>query len=223
MRGLAAVLLALWMSSAGAQNIGSFVGSVVAKWSDDGRTMTLVEPFAYVDPTGTRWDAPSGASVDGASIPQFAWSIIGGPFEGKYRNSSVIHDVACVEKRRPWEAVHHAFYTGMLASGVSSVKAKVMYAAVYHFGPRWTEQREIRQITSQTTEQRSRVNIGIGAPVCIVVPRTSTPIETVVKINVPPPPQTLSREAFGRLEKEIEGREASATGGVTLEEIRQYK
>jgi hypothetical protein len=50
----------------------------------------------------------------------------------------VIHDVACVEKKRPWNMVHENFYYGMLASGVEPPRAKVMYAAVYHFGPRWS-------------------------------------------------------------------------------------
>jgi hypothetical protein len=100
--------------------------------------MKLVEPFAYIDPTGERWDAPVGAVVDGASIPRFAWTAIGGPFEGSYRDASVIHDVGCVEQSRPWQAVHRMFFTAMLASGVELLKAKIMYAAVYHFGPRWS-------------------------------------------------------------------------------------
>jgi hypothetical protein len=68
-----------------------------------------------------------------------AWTFIGGPFEGLYRNPSVIHDVACVQRRHPWYAVHRAFYSAMLAAGVDLVKAKIMYAAVYHLGPRWDD------------------------------------------------------------------------------------
>ena len=41
------------------------------------------------------WTAPKGAKVDGASIPQLFWTPIGGPFEGKYRYASVIHDTEC--------------------------------------------------------------------------------------------------------------------------------
>jgi len=216
------LLLSMLAQSAWAQTFGTFVGDVVAKWNDDGRTMTLTEPFAYLDPTGSRWEAPKGTTVDGASIPQFAWSIIGGPFEGNYRNSSVIHDVACVEKKRPWELVHQTFYTGMLASGVSTVKAKVMYAAVYHFGPRWPVQQVIRHVTTQTIEQRSCINIGIGPPICIAIPRTSQPVETVIRIDVPPAPQTLTREAFDRLSAEIEGKEISVEP-LSLDQIREFK
>jgi hypothetical protein len=58
-----------------------FVGRVLAEWLPDGRNMRLEEPFEYVDAGGRRWPVPKGISVDGASIPQVFWSIIGGPFE----------------------------------------------------------------------------------------------------------------------------------------------
>lgn len=59
-----------------------------------------------------------------------------------YRDASVIHDVACVARTRPWREVHETFYFAMRASGVGEVQAKVMYAAVYHFGPRWPDPRK---------------------------------------------------------------------------------
>lgn len=99
--------------------------------------MVLLQPFEFIDPKGNHWLAPKGSVVDGASIPQFAWSVIGGPFEGLYRSASVIHDVACDKKSKPWNLVHEVFYQAMIASGVNLTKAKIMYAAVYHFGPRW--------------------------------------------------------------------------------------
>ena len=116
---------------------GYFDGRVVAAWHDDGRDMALVEPFAYVDAAEVRWDAPAGAVVNGASIPRPFWSLIGGPFEGRFRNASVVHDVACVERIRPWRQVHRMFYEACRCGRVGIVKAKTMYYAVYHFGPRW--------------------------------------------------------------------------------------
>jgi len=117
---------------------GRFEGSVVARWGDDGRDMTLVEPFAYVDPHAARWDAPAGSVVNGASIPRAFWSLIGGPFEGKFRNASVVHDVACETREQPWQRVHRMFYEACRCGGVAVAKAKMMYYAVYHFGPRWS-------------------------------------------------------------------------------------
>jgi hypothetical protein len=116
---------------------GRFEGQVVARWEDDGRTMTLMEPFAYVDPRETRWPAPVGSVVNGASIPRAFWSLIGGPFSGEFRDASVVHDVACETRDRPWRAVHRMFYEACRCGGVGAVTAKTMYYAVFHYGPRW--------------------------------------------------------------------------------------
>ncbi|MEI7782021.1 MAG: DUF1353 domain-containing protein [Planctomycetota bacterium] len=116
---------------------GSFEGRVSAEWHDDGRAMTLIAPFAYFDPAAVRWLAPSGSVVNGASIPRAFWSVIGGPFEGRFRNASVVHDVACEERSRPWRQVHRMFYEACRCGRTNVVQAKIMYYAVYHFGPRW--------------------------------------------------------------------------------------
>jgi hypothetical protein len=83
---------------------------------------------------------------------------MGGPFSGQYRNASVIHDVACVQRTRPWKVVHKAFYNAMKASGVSNRLANIMYGAVYHFGPRWeTEQGISRGITLSKKPSKTQV------------------------------------------------------------------
>jgi hypothetical protein len=112
--------------------------------------MEVVEPFSFWQILGAdlrnklktkretlEWAVPSGAKVDGASIPRGLWTIFGAPFTGKYRKASVVHDHFCDSKTRPWEATHRAFYDAMLASGEDIVRAKLMYYAVYRFGPRW--------------------------------------------------------------------------------------
>jgi hypothetical protein len=116
---------------------GLFDGDVVARWEDDGREMTLVEDFAYVDPRQVRWAAAAGSVVNGASIPRAFWSLIGGPFEGRFRKASVVHDVACVTRERRWQDVHRMFHDACRCGGVGAAKAATMYYAVYHFGPRW--------------------------------------------------------------------------------------
>lgn len=116
---------------------GTFTGRVATEWLADGRRMRLLESFSFTDPHGIRWDAPAGWVVDGASIPQQAWSTIGGPFEGIYRNASVIHDVACDKRDRPWTDAAWVFHEAMLASGVHPAQAQIMFAAVWGFGPKW--------------------------------------------------------------------------------------
>lgn len=116
---------------------GKFEGRVVAEWADDNRNMTLTRDFAYIDASGKRWTAPKGTVVDGASIPKVFWSVIGSPFEGPYRNASVVHDIGCEEQTESWEDVHRMFHDACRCGGASSQKAKMLYWAVYNFGPRW--------------------------------------------------------------------------------------
>lgn len=118
---------------------GSFRGRVVAEWLASGRDMKLAEPFEYIAADGTSWPVPAGTIVDGASIPRVFWSIIGGPFEGLYREPSVVHDYYCDVRTRPCQAVHSVFFEAMLTSGVPDSRAWLMYKAVSEFGPTWTE------------------------------------------------------------------------------------
>jgi len=137
-----AVLGATALASAVHAQGGQFSGNPIVILNDDGRTLTLTQPFSYKDFAGVTWKVPAGKRVDGASIPQPFWTFIGGPLEGKYRNASIIHDYYCDEKTRPWRDVHRIFYEGMLTGGVEKTQAKLMYYAVYKFGPRW----DIRKI-----------------------------------------------------------------------------
>jgi hypothetical protein len=116
---------------------GYYTGEPVTKWNPDGRTMTLLTELRYTDPHGEVWVAPIGSVVDGASIPRYLWSIMGGPFEGKYRNASVLHDVAYGEHNRPSWDCDRMFYNAMRCSGVSAGEAKTMYYALYKFGHHW--------------------------------------------------------------------------------------
>jgi hypothetical protein len=124
-------------SASGASKWGYFNGEPVTKWNRDGRTMTLLTELRYTDPTGFVWVAPIGSVVDGASIPRYLWTTMGGPFEGKYRNASVLHDVAYGQRKRPWQDCDRMFYYAMRCSGVNAVQAKTMFYALYRFGHHW--------------------------------------------------------------------------------------
>jgi Protein of unknown function (DUF1353) len=116
---------------------GYYSGEPETRWNADGRTMTLLSELRYTDPHGLAWVAPAGSIVDGASIPRSLWSVMGGPFEGKYRNASVLHDVAYEQRNRPWQDCDRMFYNAMRCSGVSAVEAKTMFYALYRFGHHW--------------------------------------------------------------------------------------
>lgn len=116
---------------------GYYSGPVETRWDTDGRTMTLLNELRYTDPKGVVWIAPAGSVIDGASIPRSLWSFMGGPFEGKYRNASVLHDVAYDQKNKPPAVVDRMFYNAMRCSGVGVVEAKTMYYSLLRFGRHW--------------------------------------------------------------------------------------
>jgi len=117
---------------------GDFSGLPEAEWIGDGRNMRLLQDFVYTDASGKQWSAPKGSVVDGASIPKVLWSFVGGPFEGIYRDASVVHDVACDKQTAPWGDVHVMFYWACRCGGVDELLAKILFSAVWHFGPRWS-------------------------------------------------------------------------------------
>ena len=131
---------------------GYYTGHVEARWENDGRSMTLLSELRYVDPDGVVWTAPAGAQVDGASIPRSLWSFMGGPFEGRYRNASVLHDVAYDQHTRSWQQCDRMFYNAMRCSGVSAAEAKTMYFALYKFGRHWKEPRAFAGAVARSEE-----------------------------------------------------------------------
>jgi Protein of unknown function (DUF1353) len=116
---------------------GKFVGTVKTEWIDNSSEMTLLEDFTYVGPNNVEWKCPKGSKIDGASIPQFLWTVIGSPYTGLYRRASVPHDVACQERTRSSDEVHLMFYNACVAAGCSETDAKVLYAGVLIGGPDW--------------------------------------------------------------------------------------
>lgn len=140
--GIAIGLVAMaagWLDWSGVTsgNFGKFPRPPVVELLDSGRELRLLEDFAYIDPHGTVWSAPKDAVVDGASIPQAFWTFTGGPLEGKFRNASIVHDVACDRMAVPSDKVHQMFYDACRCGGVPENEAKILFAAVYHFGPQW--------------------------------------------------------------------------------------
>ena len=212
-----------------ASEAGKFSGPVISKWNEDGRTMTLVEDLTYFDPAGRKWTAPKGHVVNGASIPQVAWTFIGGPFEGKYRDSSVIHDVGCDKKWSTWEVVHEVFYMGMITSGVEEWRAKVMYAAVYHLGPRWERNVQVSGIPAvQTPVARQRALEGAAPGSTAEVLSVSPPINfpaggqttSTFVVRVSPPQRQMTETQFKALQAEIESAAKSGEPIRSLESIR---
>jgi Protein of unknown function (DUF1353) len=178
------ILLALFVPACAAQQptgvreyFGQFLDTLRGVFDPDAKPRPLFilgSDFRFVDPNGNQWKAPAGIRVDGASIPQAFWSVIGGPFEGAYLNASVIHDHYCRTKERTAHDTHRNFYYGMRATQVPDWKATAMYWAVSTFGPSWKLERRIS--LSQTCTEATPS----GGSTC-----TTTPTVTVSVVEIP--------------------------------------
>lgn len=126
--------------------------------SGPNRNVRVLEDFTFTQAAdGTVWNAPSGSLVDGASIPQVLWSFVGSPFTGDYFYASIVHDVACDARIRPWRQVHYMFYQACLAGGTAPLRAKLMYLAVRTFGPRWLSPSLARLASAAAQPRASRL------------------------------------------------------------------
>lgn len=125
---------------------GRFTAPIRTQWENGGRKMILLDEVHYIDKHGRDWVAPKFSCIDGASIPQSLWSMVGGPYEGLYRAASVIHDVEC--DREPhtatWQDAAKVFYEAMRCCGVPEKRAKWMYAAVHDYGPTWPDPKPVQ-------------------------------------------------------------------------------
>ncbi|ARD45128.1 DUF1353 domain-containing protein [Colwellia sp. PAMC 21821] len=203
---------------AATEYFGEYKGKVKTEWLDTNRKMKLLSDFSFTDPNGMIWLAPKNRDIDGASIPKLVWSFIGSPFSGKYRNASVIHDIACEDKIRTWESVHLAFYYAMRASGVNSVKAKVMYAVVYHAGPRWPHKKLV--LTKEKQVVRSKHVFDNSESQNNSVQKwmvDEIPAEYETKL-IEPPKKNLSDEDLSLLITQIE----NSSNELTIEDIQNF-
>jgi hypothetical protein len=137
---------------------GEFLDPLKVDLDPGGYRMILQTDYRFKDSEGNTWTAKKGSTIDGASIPQVFWSIIGGPLDGPFRNASVIHDYYCVTRMESWQATHKVFYNGMRANNVGEAKALAMYYAVLAFGPRWGLQARNKSVC---TDNNGKIECGI--------------------------------------------------------------
>ena len=100
----------------------------------------------FVDARPSKWLAPKNTLTDGASIPTIFLAAVGNPRSKEFINAATMHDAYCgigneslpQYHSETWQNVHRMFYDALRVSGTPPNKAKIMYAAVYLGGPRWT-------------------------------------------------------------------------------------
>ena len=109
----------------------------------------LRNPLRYTDADGTGWladkrdpatsDALLSGTTDGASIPAFAQSLVGKPFDPSYIKAAVIHDHYMYKENRVrgWWPVQRVFYDMLKDLGVPEDKAQIMYLGVLVGSAKW--------------------------------------------------------------------------------------
>ena len=131
------------ITTSGTVSNNAFKGIIQAEFvlptkpDDNFRDMKLLNSFGYVDPRGVSWDVPVGYITNGASVPWGLWNIVGGPYDGPYRDAAVVHDYYYEFRTRTWEDTHRMFYEASIARGVSENRASIMYAGLLVGADRW--------------------------------------------------------------------------------------
>ncbi len=112
----------------------------------------LAEDFGFIDKNGIGWQADKGDKTDGASIPKWAQRFVGVPFTPEYLKASVLHDhySKSVRPVRGWFETQRMFHEVLLASGVSSKRAAVLYAGVLLGSGKWITRIEGRPCEAGT-------------------------------------------------------------------------
>ena len=77
---------------------------------------------------------------DGATIPRFFWRLIGPNTDNQFLVAALVHDVLCLNHKYidyDRELSSKVFRALLIASGVSEVKANIMYTAVDTYQKFW--------------------------------------------------------------------------------------
>lgn len=116
-------------------NDPEFIGDLKTLWLPNGRDMVVLERFGYRDENNEWWWCEPGDVINGASIPRFAWSLIGSPYVGKYRRATALHDSGYIHRDpRGRKAVDKMMLSASKTDGVWLLKRRAMYRTVRLFG-----------------------------------------------------------------------------------------
>lgn len=113
--------------------MSSFTSPLIVKHLN-GKDWEVMQEFTYkVSNSTVMITVPVGYITDFASIPRFAWPIIGHP-AGKHGKAAVIHDYLYSTKQFSRKRSDRIFCEAMKVLKVSNFKRQTMYYAVRWFG-----------------------------------------------------------------------------------------
>ncbi len=108
--------------------------SLVSMPDENGEVTLMEEVSVTIHP---RWTEviPKGFKFDGASIPRFAWSVVGHPFSGKLVRGAMVHDWLYRTGSSGHRAIADAVFLHLLKEDKVAVWRRwVIYLSVRFFG-----------------------------------------------------------------------------------------
>lgn len=136
------IVFAVFSGLALAADKGRFHGKVILEWVDDSpfiATMRLVEEFSFQQANGKSWVVPAQTNLDGRFAPPLFTRLMGHPFEGGFRKTSIVYDYVVKDMTQPWPEAQRMFYEASVVEGVLPIEAKVIYMLMNAGGVRWAE------------------------------------------------------------------------------------
>jgi hypothetical protein len=136
---LACLVSTLAITGAHGIEQGGFEGRVVVEWLDDAfvPSMRTVEDFGFRQTTGKLWKVAPGQVFDGKGMPPLFNDLVGPPYEGRFRKSSMVYESATQRMVEKWDDAQRMFFEASMAEGVAPQDAKVMYLLLVLQGSRW--------------------------------------------------------------------------------------
>lgn len=100
-------------------------------WIKNTDTIILERDLVYYDNRSKQvFVIPVGFISDGASIPQFLWSVMGHPFQADVRKAAVLHDFLYRHQVVRRKVADQMFYDALCEEGLNENKAQMFYAGV---------------------------------------------------------------------------------------------
>ncbi|MBK8457306.1 MAG: DUF1353 domain-containing protein [Phyllobacteriaceae bacterium] len=154
MRGIFVAILLLYSYAASAQTFygrfekesGDFTAqlNITRQKNGNKNSVQFNEEIVFFDSNNFLWKTPRNQLSDGASIPQYAKSLVGGSLDGPYVIPAYLHDYYCCMRIRNDSDTHWMFYESMMAmENIKSWHGYIMYLAVKLLGPKWTVTKKI--------------------------------------------------------------------------------
>lgn len=110
-------------------------GPLRVLFTDRGR-VKLLDDLTWTDDAGVII-VPRGFVSDGVTSPAITWPFVGHPYAGTLVRAAMLHDYEMATRHGTADAAHRRFHAALRASGVGRVRAALLFAAVWLFGPRW--------------------------------------------------------------------------------------